>query len=109
MTAVAVRSRVKIRGQSSQRVGTKPAISELPFDVRADLFAQMQAERLAAEHRDLFDLPFTRTRDPRVGIRVLCDSTVTSPVPSSTLYIRYGTSGTPQELVTTPLMLTEWF
>ena len=34
------------------------------------------------------------------------DSTVISPVPSSTLYILKGTSGTPHELVTVPSSVT---
>ena len=47
-------------------------------------------------------LPFDGVRFPAR------DSTVISPVPSSTLYILKGTSGTPHELVTVPFTVTVW-
>ena len=51
--------------------------------------------------------PFTLTWLPRDGVRFPPrDSTVISPVPSSTLYILNGMSGTPHELVTLPSTVT---
>jgi len=54
-----------------------------------------------------FNRPRTFTCAPFCGTRFERDSTVISPVPSLTLYIRKGTSGSPQLLVTTPRTVTD--
>ena len=92
--------------QTVKSVNTVTAQLYSPFDLQL-LFPQVKPERLTAEHADVLTRPRTFTLAPRVGIRELCDSTVTSPVPSSTLYRRNGTSGTPHDVVTTPSMSTE--
>ena len=79
-----------------------------------DILAAMcrpYAKTVAAEegHNNEIGLPLTLTRAPFVGARPSCETTVTSPDPSSTLYSLNGTSGTPHELVTTPSTVTEWF
>ena len=105
MTAVAIKS------DSCEIEDPGPEISVSPPNIQF-LLAQVQAERLAAEHADLVrPSPSRAPARHASAVRELCDSTVTSPVPSSTLYIRNGTSGTPHELVTTPSMLTErsWY
>ena len=56
-----------------------PAFERNPglFDVQADAWPPNVATS--------FTRPFTRTRAPLVGVRPSCDTTVISPVPSSTL------------------------
>jgi hypothetical protein len=55
----------------------------------------VQPERAPAKVASSLTRPFTCTRAPLVGTRPPCESTVISPVPSSTRYSRTGISGSP--------------
>ena len=108
MTAV-----VKIitnEGPQTEKDGTVPYLfffgSSTSFcRIQISLFQVRPAACL--EHATSRTTPFTFTRLPFDGVRLPPrESTVISPVPSSTLYILKGTSGTPHELVTVPSTVT---